>query len=70
MKHEQLKLKTEFIQLDALLKFSGISTSGGQAKVLISEGNVKVNGEVCLMRGKKIRKGDTIEVDETIIEVL
>lgn len=70
MKHEQLKLKTEFIQLDALLKFSGTSTSGGQAKILISEGKVKVNNEICLMRGKKIRKGDKVEVEETIIEVL
>ncbi len=70
MKHEQIKLKTEFIELAALLKFSGVSTSGGQAKVLIADGHVKVNGEVCKMRGKKIRKGDSIEVEETIIEVL
>ncbi len=70
MKHEQICIKTEFIQLDALLKFSGVSTSGGQAKVLIADGFVKVNDEVCTMRGKKIRKGDRVEALETIIEVL
>ncbi|MBP3242288.1 MAG: RNA-binding S4 domain-containing protein [Ruminococcus sp.] len=58
----QIKITTEFIKLDALLKFSGLADTGGGAKVLIQEGQVLVNGEVCTMRGKKIRPGDTVTI--------
>lgn len=58
-----LKISTEFIKLDSLLKFSGIADSGSFAKELITEGFVTYNGEVCLMRGKKVYPGDVIRID-------
>lgn len=58
---EKIKIKEEFIKLDSLLKFSGLAETGGYAKILIQNGEIKVNDEVCLMRGKKIHKGDTVE---------
>ena len=51
---------TEFIKLEAALKFSNAVSTGGEAKVVILEENVKVNGEVCTMRGKKLYPGDKI----------
>lgn len=59
---EEVKIKTEYIKLDQILKFAAIVQSGGEAKMLINDGQVLVNGEVCLKRGKKIRKDDIIEV--------
>lgn len=58
----EVKITTEFIKLDQLLKFSGAAAIGSEAKEIIASGGVKVNGEVCTMRGKKIRPGDTINV--------
>ena len=58
---EKIKIYTEYIKLDDLLKFAGIIGSGGQAKAVILDGLVKVNGEVCTMRGKKLRGGEIIE---------
>lgn len=58
-----IKINTEFIKLDALLKFASLVGSGGEAKALIQDGCVLVNGEVCTMRGKKIRPGDTVSLD-------
>lgn len=58
----EVKITTEFIKLDQLLKFSGAAAIGSEAKDLIAAGKVKVNGEVCTMRGKKIRPGDTVNV--------
>ena len=55
-------ITTEFIKLQDLLKFANLVCTGGEAKIIIQEGEVKVNGEVCTMRGKKIRPGDTVEV--------
>lgn len=60
---ETIKINTEFIKLDALLKFASLVGSGGEAKALIQDGCVLVNGEVCTMRGKKIRSGDTVSLD-------
>lgn len=54
-----MKIETEFIRLDAFLKLCGAFETGGQAKVAIQDGQVLVNGEVCRMRGKKMRTGDT-----------
>lgn len=68
-KHE-ISITTEFIKLDALLKFSGLADTGGEAKILIQEGQVLVNGEVCTMRGKKIRSGDTVSIDEEEVTVV
>lgn len=64
-KKEDVFLTTDFIRLDSFLKFKGISETGGQAKQFISDRLVKVNGEVCTARGKKIRSGDIISVFST-----
>lgn len=66
---ETISIKTEFIKLDSLLKFAGMVQTGGEAKELISEGMVKVNGEVCTMRGKKVRPGDTVDLGGKKISV-
>ena len=55
-----VKIHTEYIKLDDLLKFAGVLGSGGQAKAVIADGLVKVDGEVCTMRGKKLRPGDVV----------
>ncbi len=67
---ESVKIKTEFIKLDALLKFASLVGSGGEAKMLIQDGQILVNGEVCTMRGKKIRSGDKVSFGdkEVVIE--
>lgn len=59
---ENVEIKTDFIRLDAFLKFKGIAETGGQAKQFIQDGIVRVNGEVCTSRGKKLRDGDKILV--------
>lgn len=60
---EKIKITTEFIKLDALLKFAGAVETGGEAKQAVQEGQVTVNGEVCTMRGKKCRPGDVVVLD-------
>ena len=60
---EIITIRTEFIKLDQFLKFAGAAETGGHAKELVAAGEAKVNGEVCLMRGKKIRPGDVVEFD-------
>ena len=60
---EKIRINTDFIKLDALLKFAGLCETGGEAKELIQGGAVKVNGEVRTMRGKKCRAGDTVELE-------
>jgi ribosome-associated protein len=58
-----VKIQSEFIKLDSFLKFSRALMSGGEAKLAIEDGEVLVNGEVCLMRGKKIRPGDRVSFE-------
>ncbi len=58
----EIAIRDEFIKLDSFLKFAGAVMTGGEAKELIQGGKVKVNGEVCEMRGKKMRPGDVAEV--------
>ena len=53
------QITTEFIRLQDLLKYEGLCETGGMAKMRIQDGEVQVNGEVCTMRGKKLRPGDT-----------
>ena len=60
---KELSIKEEFIRLDSALKLAGFAFTGGMAKMIVQNGEVKVNGEICLMRGKKLRKGDTAEYD-------
>lgn len=57
---EKITITTEFIKLDAFLKFAGACLSGGEAKAAVESGGVTVNGEPCLQRGKKLRPGDTV----------
>ena len=64
-----IAIKTEFIKLDALLKFSGLCETGGEAENAVQDGLVKYNGEVCTLRGKKVRPGDRVEFDGAVIEV-
>ena len=70
----EISLTGEFIKLDQLLKFANVAESGGMAKEMILDEIVSVNGDICTMRGKKIRSGDLVTVDfedETIdIKVL
>ena len=63
MEEERIKISTEYIRLDALLKFAGAVGTGGEAKLAIQNGEVKVNGEPCTLRGRKLRPGDRAELD-------
>lgn len=64
MKATNVPIDTEFIKLQDLLKWTGVAQTGGHAKILVQDGQVSVNGEICLMRGKKLRPGDTVTVAE------
>ena len=66
---ETIGIRTEYIKLDAALKFAALVASGGEAKTVIAEGLVKVNGEVCTMRGKKLRAGDAVEFGGKVFEI-
>ena len=66
---EKITINTEFIKLDSLLKFAALVGTGGEAKYVIGEGMVKVNGEVCTMRGKKIYPGNKVEFERFSLEV-
>lgn len=63
MQTENIKISTEYIKLDQLLKFSGIAENGADAKDMILDEIVSVNGEICTMRGKKLRPGDMIIIN-------
>ena len=69
MEKQVIFIDTEFIKLQDLLKFAGLVETGGQAKILIQDGYVTVNGEICTMRGKKIRNGDIVTLDDDTLEV-
>lgn len=60
MKKVEIAIITEFIKLDSLLKFAGAAETGGEAKEAVQNGEVLYNGEVCTMRGKKVRPGDKV----------
>jgi ribosome-associated protein len=66
---EIIKIHTEYIKLDDLLKYSGIVGSGGQAKAIINDRLVTVDGEVCTMRGKKLRGGEIVGYKEKELKV-
>lgn len=63
MEKTEVKITTEFIKLDQLIKYAGIAYSGAEAKDMVINGYASVNGEVCTMRGKKIRPGDVVTLD-------
>lgn len=57
---EEITINTEYIKLDAFLKYCGEAGTGGEAKLLVTGGKISVNGEQCLARGKKLRPGDRV----------
>ena len=67
--HRQVNIDSDFIRLDSLLKLCNAVMTGGHAKIVIQESEVKVNGEICTARSKKIRSGDTVEFDRVVYEV-
>lgn len=69
MKADIVTIDSEFIRLQDLLKISGLASTGGMAKVVIQNGEVTVNGEVCTMRGKKLRDGDTATYNGVAVTV-
>lgn len=68
-KKETIYISTEFIRLDSLLKFEGIAETGGIAKMMIFDGEIKINGEVCTARGRKVKAGDIVTVFHTDYEI-
>lgn len=66
---EQIAIKTDFIKLDALLKFAALVGTGGEAKQVIQDGLVGVNGETCIMRGRKLYPGDRVDFQGFTLEV-
>ncbi|KNZ42553.1 RNA-binding protein [Acetobacterium bakii] len=59
-----IEINTEYIKMDQLIKFAGIVVNGSDAKFMIADGLVRVNGELCTQRGKKIRNGDIVEIQD------
>lgn len=64
MNMNEILINTDIIKLDAFLKWSGIASLGSEAKLYIQDGLVKVNGEVCVQRGKKLKRGDVISFNQ------
>lgn len=69
IKRESISINTEFIKLEGLLKLTGVSATGGEAKERIQSGQVLVNNATCTQRGKKLRPGDTVAIDGQIFEI-
>ncbi|MBC8570638.1 RNA-binding S4 domain-containing protein [Oscillospiraceae bacterium NSJ-54] len=69
MEKHTIRIETPFIRLDQMLKFCGMAETGGHAKEIVEEGVCLVNGSICLQRGKKLFPGDTLLVDDILIEV-
>ena len=69
METQVITIDTEYIKLDALLKFAGAVDTGGQSKLVIQDGLVTVNGEICTMRGKKMRDGDQADFQGVVYQV-
>ena len=69
MEVQSIPIRTEYIRLQDLLKYAGMVPTGGEAKAVIQEGLVKVDGEVCTMRGKKLFPGSLVEFDGFLLRV-
>ncbi len=67
---KEIRITTPFIKLDALLKFAGVCSTGGEAKFFIASEKVTVNDEICTMRGKKIKSGDIVCLEDNILKVI
>ena len=63
MEFKKITIKEDFIRLDSAMKLADMVVTGGHAKMVIQDGEVKVNGEICTMRGKKLRSGDKVEYE-------
>ncbi len=70
MNFEKIKIKEAFIRLDSAMKLANLVSTGGHAKIVIQDGEVSVNGEICTMRGKKLYKGDKVEFDGQGFEII
>ncbi len=66
---KEVIITTENIRLDAALKLSNAISTGGQAKMIIQDSLVKVNGEICTSRGKKLTEGDTFEFEKVVYKI-
>ena len=66
----KIKINTEIIKLDAFLKWAAIASSGSEAKLYIQDGLVKVNNEICVQRGKKLKVGDIISFEDSDFEII
>ena len=62
-------ITTSFIKLEALLKYAGLTGTGGESKIRITEGEVRVNGETCTQRGRKLHPGDKVELGGEVLLV-
>lgn len=67
---ETIAITTEFIRLQDLLKLAGLTATGGEAKMLVQDGQASVNGQTCTQRGKKIRPGDTVRFRGRELQVI
>lgn len=70
MNFSEISIKEDFIRLDSAMKLANLVVTGGHAKIVIQNGEVKVNGEVCTMRGKKLHKGDKVEFEDSGFKVV
>ena len=70
MNMNKILINSDVIKLDAFLKWSGIASLGSEAKLYIQDGLVKVNGEICLQRGKKLKRGDIISFNQEEYEIV
>ena len=67
---QKIEINPPFIKLEQFIKFASLVSSGGEAKILIQQGQVAVNGEVCLMRGKKLFGGEKVTLENQSYEVI
>ncbi|MBO5021171.1 MAG: RNA-binding S4 domain-containing protein [Clostridia bacterium] len=70
MDFKEIKIKEDFIRLDSAMKLSSMVVTGGHAKMVIQNGEVEVNGEICTMRGKKLRSGDKVKFENNGFVIL
>jgi len=70
MNFEKISIREDFIRLDSAMKLANLVVTGGHAKIVIQDGEVKVNGEVCTIRGKKLYKGDKVTFDGQGFEIV
>lgn len=70
IEEKELKISSEFIKLDSALKLADLAQTGGHAKILVAEGNIRVNGEICSQRGKKLRNGDSFQLGRQLFRII